>query len=64
VVNLILCDDLDELVAGALSLHYSTFSQLNLKPNKVCILFNYTYLTVIGVKINPLELKEKNSRIF
>ncbi|XP_023322918.1 glutamate receptor ionotropic, kainate 2 isoform X2 [Eurytemora carolleeae] len=48
VVNLILCDDLDELVAGALSLHYSTFSQLNLKPNKIK---NFSALNLDGSAI-------------
>ena len=35
VVNLILCEESDEIVAGALNLRYLTFSQLNLKQHRV-----------------------------
>lgn len=35
VINLVLCDESDELIAGALDLHYTTIPQLNINQIKV-----------------------------
>ena len=42
VVNLVLCDWSDELIAGALDIHYTTLPQLNINQVKVTASITYS----------------------
>lgn len=46
VVNLVLCDESDELIAGAIDLHYSTQPHLNIKQMLV-----HPYLSILSTVI-------------
>ena len=46
VVNLVLCDESDELIAGALDFHYSTQPHLNIKQMLV-----HPYLPILSTVI-------------
>ena len=55
VVNLVLCDENDELIAGALDLHYATQPHLNIKHLLVFTYLNF-FLQILNIEYKTYNI--------